>query len=106
MPEKLPPLTTDDLKVALKNPTFSVYAYIGKESDKGWEVAQAAFKLLAALRVYLVTDRPRVSEWTTDATDRAIVWGFDPKPKQTLLKSEADDLLKVIAAITAARGGS
>src|SRR5262249_8866964 len=105
MPEKLPPLTTDDLKAALSNPTFSVYVYIGKEDDKGWAVAQAVFKLLPALRVYLVTSRPLVSDWTTDAGDRAIVWGFGPKPKARLLKSEANDLLKVMAAITDARGG-
>jgi hypothetical protein len=103
MPEQLPPLTSDDLKVALGNPAFSVYAYIGKESDRGWEVAQAAFNLLPALRIYLVTRRELVSDWTTDATGRAIVWGFGRNPKQHLLKAEADDLVKVLAAINAAR---
>jgi hypothetical protein len=103
MPEQLPPLTTEDLKQALNNTTFSTYAYIGKEDDVGWAVARAVFKLLPALRVYLVTSRPLVAEWTTKPTDRGIVWGFGPNPKRRLLKAETDDVLVVMDAITAAR---
>jgi hypothetical protein len=96
--QKLP-----EFREALKNPTFTVYAYIGKETDKGWEVAQAAFNFLPALRVYLVTQRSLLSEWCTDSTARGVVWGFGPRPKTALLRAEVTDLLAVMDAIKLAR---
>jgi hypothetical protein len=92
-------------RAALKNPTFTVYAYIGKESDKGWSVAQAAFKLVPALRVYLAPQRTLLKDWCDDPTARAVVWGFGPTPKSSLLRAEVNDLFAVIDAITKARAG-
>lgn len=103
MAEVLTPETMPQFREALRNPTFTVYAYIGKETDKGWEVAQAAFKLVPTLRVYLAPQRSLLREWCDDPTVRAVVWGFGPKPRTTLLRGEVTDLLAVVDAITKAR---
>jgi hypothetical protein len=104
MPEMLPPLTLEDLRQSLGNPTFTVYVYIGSGIDKGWKVAKAAFDLLPALRIYLVKDGELVRELLGSRTGvRGIVFGFESKPKRFLNKAEADDLLVVVQTITAAR---
>ena len=103
MAEVLTPETMPLFREALKNPLFTVYLFIGKESDKGWAVAQAAVKLVPALRIYRAPQRNSVAEWDDDGTALAIVWGFGPKPQSSLLRTEANDLLAVIDAIDQAR---
>jgi len=101
-------LTTERMPLfreALKNPKFSVYVFIGKESDKGWAVAETVFKLVAALRVYRAPQRDLVAEWNNDPTALAIVWGYGSKPKSSLLRSEANDVVAVVDAIKEARRG-
>jgi hypothetical protein len=103
MSEVLTAAKLPEFREALKNPTFTVYAYIGKDTDKGWAVAQAAFNFVPALRVYLASQRNLLSEWCNDSTVRGVVWGFGPKPKTALLRSEVTDLLAVMDAIRLAR---
>jgi hypothetical protein len=103
MAEVLTAETMPQFRQALKNPTFTVYAYIGKETDKGWEVAQAAFKVVPALRIYLAPQRALLKEWCDDSTARGVIWGFDPTPRTSLLRAEVNDLFAVIDAITRAK---
>lgn len=103
MAETLPPLTIDDIRGPLKNPTFSVYIYIGEKDEEGWESAEMAFKYRTRLRIYLVHDAGLVAEWTKQEDAKGIVFGWDEKPKRILNKSEADDLKTVLKAIREAR---
>ena len=106
MPEMLPPLTFADLKNALGNPGFTVYVYIGGEKDEGWEVANDAFGLMPAMRIYLVKDRAEIAPLLKGqpGTVRAIVFGYTKNPKQFLTKTQAEDLKVVTRAIADASG--
>lgn len=103
MAETLPPLTSKDLALALKNPSFSVYLYIGKDTDKGWQVANAAFGVLPALRIYLVANRDLIQEWAGGPRTTGVVFGYGPVPNRFLTPPESEDLLVVVDAIKAAR---
>lgn len=103
MSETMPPLTPDDVKKDLNNPTFSVYLYIGSKDDEGWENAELAFGLLARLRIYLVKSHSLVKEWINDKKPYGVVFGFGPKPYKLLNKAEAEDFKTVINTILEAR---
>ena len=103
MAESIPPLTTNDVEKDINNPTFSVYIYIGQDTDSGWENAQIVFGLLPRLRIYRAAQGNVVSKWLSDASKRGIVFGFDPEPRRLLSQAEADDLKAVLNAITSAR---
>ncbi len=103
MAETLPPLTADDVRGPLVDPTFSVYMYVGEETDDGWENALLAFGLLARIRIYLVKDISLIKEWVGQKKPRGVVFGWDDKPKQLLNKQEADDFKIVLKAIEEAR---
>jgi hypothetical protein len=102
--ETLPPLTPQDLKGPLENPTFSVYLYVGKGSETGWKNAELAFKLLPRLRIYLVRDLDLIEEWVDNRRPKGVVFGFGPEPKRLLNKGEAEDLRVVLEEIMDARG--
>ena len=103
MAETLPPLTADDVKGPLKDPTFTVYMYVGNESDEGWDIAQTAFEYVAKLRIYLVRDISLIKEWVGLKRPKGIVFGYDDQPQRFLNRQEADDLKTVLRAIRDAR---
>lgn len=103
MAETLPPLTAEGVRGPLKDPTFTVYMYVGDEDDEGWDNALIAFGLLARLRIYLVKDISLIKEWTGPKKPRAVVFGWDETPKRFLGKREAEDLKTVLTAIQDAR---
>lgn len=102
MAETLPPLTADDVKGPLKDPTFTVYMYVGNESDEGWDNALLAFGLLARLRIYLVKDISSIKEWVGTKKPRGVVFGWDDIPVRFLNKAEAEDAKTVLKAIVEA----
>ena len=103
MAETLPPLTANDVQGPLVDPTFSVYMYVGEETDDGWENAMLAFGLLARLRIYLVKDISLINAWVGQEKPAGIVFGWDDKPKRLLTQKEADDFKIVLKAIQEAR---
>jgi len=102
--DKCPPLTTEDIRNALRDPTCSVYLCVGMESDQGWENAELVFGLLSRLRIYLVEDRAVVKEWVGAQNPSGIVFGWTETPVRLLTQEEANDLNIVLKAITEARG--
>lgn len=103
MAETLPPLTADDIRGPLKDPTFSVYIYIGEKKDEGWDNARLAFEFRTRLRIYLVKDIALVKEWVGQKKPKGIVFGWDDKPKRFLNKKEAENFKVVMKAIREAR---
>lgn len=104
MAQKLPPLTTADVKDSLADPSFSVYVYIGSEDDLAWENAELLFGLLPRLRLFLAEDEDSVAEWTDgDASIAGLVFGFETPLVSTLDQDQAEDLRAVLDAITGAR---
>lgn len=103
MAETLPPLTGEDIRGPLKDPTFTVYMYVGDEGDEGWDNALIAFGLLARLRIYRVIDISLIKEWTGSKRPTGIVFGWDETPRRLLSKREAEDLRTVLTAIQDAR---
>ncbi len=103
MAETLPPLTAANVRGPLQDPTFSVYMYVGEETDEGWDNALLAFGLLARLRIYLVKDISLIKEWVGQKKPRGVVFGWKDQPKRLLSKQEADDFKIVLTAIQEAR---
>jgi len=103
MAETLPPLTANDIRGPLKDPTFSVYLYVGSEEDIGWENAEIIFGLLSRLRTYLVKNINLIQEWVGTEKPSGVVFGWDDKVAKLLNKEETDDLKTVLNAITEAR---
>jgi hypothetical protein len=103
MAETLPPLTADDIRGPLNDPTFTVYLYIGKEEDEGWDNALFAFGLLPRLRIYLVRDVSLIGEFVGQKRPKGIVFGWNQTPKRLLNKKEAEDFKIVLKAIQEAR---
>jgi hypothetical protein len=103
MAEKLPPLTAQDVEGPLNDPTFTVYMYVGSETDEGWDNAQLAFGLLARLRIYLVEDITLIKPWVGNKKPKGVVFGWDDKPVRSLNKAEAEDFKIVLKAIQDAR---
>lgn len=99
MAEKLPPLTADEIRKPLNDPTFTVYLYIGEESDDGWDNAVLAFGLLPRLRIYLVENISLIPEWVEDESTKGVVFGYDDKPVRFLNQTEAEDAKIVLRAI-------
>jgi hypothetical protein len=103
MPDKLPPLSWEDLQEPLQDPSLSVYLYIGKEADKGWKVAKAIYGLMPRLRVYLVKDIALIGELVGSKKPRGVVFGWEPKPYAFLTAAQASDMLIVAQKIAEAR---
>jgi hypothetical protein len=103
MAETLPPLTIQGLEEALANPNFKAYVYIGNAQDTGWALAISAQRMLAAVRVYLVTTKAladTVRQHFEVAPDSVgIVFGWELDVRHQLSKAEAEDFLTVAKAI-------
>ena len=99
MAETLPHLTANDIRGPLNDPTFTVYLYIGEESDDGWDTAVLAFGLLPRLRIYLVKDVSLIGEFVGQKRPKGVVFGYDDKPMRLLNQAEAEDAKTVLRAI-------
>ena len=87
----------------LENHSFSVYLYIGKKKDEGWENAESAHELLPRLRIYLIENAAAVQKWKKDDQTKGIVFGFGEQPARFLTQAECDDHKTVLFAIRDAR---
>lgn len=106
MAETLPPLDPSDIQAPLQNPTFSVYIYVGNETDSGWRVANIVYGLLARIRIYCITKPELARTWTPDGAEDyegGIVFGWGPTPVEYLSKRKAGNLEQTLKAIQAAR---
>lgn len=104
MPDTIPPLTTDDVRAILQDPTFSVYIYIGAANSLGWRNAELAHTLIPRLRIYRCVDRDTVALWTGNDPDIfGIVFGFDEVPAVLLGEVEVEDARLVLLEILDAR---
>jgi hypothetical protein len=102
MAEELPPLTVEDLIDALANPNFKAYVYIGSADDDAWQLAISAQKMLAAVRVYLVTEPLEAAvrkKFKIAPSFAGIVFGWELDIKKKLTQDEADDFLTLTQAI-------
>jgi hypothetical protein len=102
MAESLPPLTLDGLLADLDNPTLTAYVYIGAAGDDGWAIAQAAERMIAAVRVYRVAAENAAAvrrEFDLKPSMVGIVFGFRRDVKNTFTKAKAEDALAVFNAI-------
>lgn len=107
MSESIPPLTKNDIRKFLRNPTFSVYIFIGDKNSEGWDNAELAHELIPRLRIYRSTTKQAVAEWTGGDEDIAgIVFGFDEQPVMLLGEVEVEDFGVVIRELLDARGES
>ncbi|UCD94300.1 MAG: hypothetical protein JSU69_11140, partial [Candidatus Zixiibacteriota bacterium] len=84
MSETVPPLTLEDIRKNLKNPTFSVYLYIGKKADIGWRVAETIYGLLPRIRIYLIKDVSQIKELIGNRKPKGVVFGWDETPRKFL----------------------
>ena len=103
MAEVLPPLTVQDLRDALANPNFKSYVYIGSAGDPAWNLAKSAQKMLAAVRVYLVTSKALAdqvrAEFHVEPQYVGIVFGWVLDVSAKLLPAQAADFLTLAEAI-------
>jgi hypothetical protein len=105
----LPPVTVEEVQRAIDDPSFSVYVYVGKASDRGWKVADFAFGLLARLRIYRAVSHGNLDPAWLDARrsngakPRGIVFGWDAVVDRYLDKAETESLEVVLKAIRDAR---
>jgi hypothetical protein len=104
MAETLPPLTAEQLRAALQNPSFSSYIYVGSDADDGWKAARAVHNLLPAVRIYLALDSRLIQEWLAgDPAAKGIVFGWGATVRRYLNEDEAGTFLTVLSAIQDAR---
>ncbi|MCC7014654.1 MAG: hypothetical protein IT454_18985 [Planctomycetes bacterium] len=102
MAESLPPLTLAALLQALANPSFTAYAYIGGEKDRGWSIAKAAEKMIPNVRVYRIAPSEASaarSEFGASPSIVGIVFGFGLDVTDKLNAKAAEDALRVFNAI-------
>jgi hypothetical protein len=93
----------DRLRADLKDPLFTCYAYVGKESDVGWQNAVFVHGVVTQLNIYLFEDHTHLTEWIDDKKPRGIAFGWTSRVHKRLNKSEADDLGVVLVTITEAQ---
>lgn len=103
MSDSMPPLTLAQMLDILSNPNFKTYLVIGKANDRAWKVGQAAERLMAGIRSYLVKadakDEIIDHFGITPKTRVGIVFGLSADVKNTLTTKQAEDFLTVATAI-------
>lgn len=98
--DSLPPMTPDELAVALKVPQYVSYVYIGGEEDRGWEVARAAPAFIALVVVFRASDEAQVSRWLGEKKGVAgIVFGWGDEVYRTFDQAETEDFVRVVSAV-------
>ena len=91
------------LNVDLADPLFSCYVYVGADSDVGWKNAVYCHALLTQVNIYIFQDHTHLKPWVGNKKPHGIAFGFKKAIKQTLSKSEANDLGTVLQAMVAAQ---